>query len=296
MHGCMHRGEYRQYCVFADGEPPAARRYGGDVWPVEPAPPDHPWRRMPKHAMTPHLSGTTLDAQARVPALAPAGRSHHAGLHDNAAQCRSRPTTCVCTGTGSLPVDWPGKCQLGRIRFGVCNNSVWAAGSALHASEARLTRYHQCGHACRSATRPGCARCWSAGSSTSPSRSSITLCARASSPANTHSEPCTLMIALSWHIGTQIPFDSRWQSLPTAPAALGCTSCSFLYQVSFGSTSLTSCTPVLFCWRVSDVAASYLVTLRMKGVRRYTQWIALLRPMQPNGCLFAGFQPALNLY
>ena len=61
----MHRGGYWQYCGFADGEPPAARRYGGDVWPVEPAPPDHPWRRMPKHAMTPHLSGTTLDAQVR---------------------------------------------------------------------------------------------------------------------------------------------------------------------------------------------------------------------------------------
>eukprot|EP01129_Flabellula_baltica_P001767 TRINITY_DN11686_c0_g1_i1.p1 TRINITY_DN11686_c0_g1~~TRINITY_DN11686_c0_g1_i1.p1 ORF type:complete len:400 (-),score=73.73 TRINITY_DN11686_c0_g1_i1:30-1229(-) len=39
--------------------------YAGDVWFPQPAPPDHPWRQMPRHAMTPHYSGTTLDAQAR---------------------------------------------------------------------------------------------------------------------------------------------------------------------------------------------------------------------------------------
>ena len=39
--------------------------YAGDVWYPQPAPPDHPWRRMPKHAMTPHVSGTTLEAQRR---------------------------------------------------------------------------------------------------------------------------------------------------------------------------------------------------------------------------------------
>jgi formate dehydrogenase len=37
--------------------------YAGDVWDPEPAPPDHPWRTMPNHAMTPHTAGTTLDAQ-----------------------------------------------------------------------------------------------------------------------------------------------------------------------------------------------------------------------------------------
>lgn len=37
--------------------------YAGDVWFPQPAPPDHPWRTMPKHGMTPHYSGTTLDAQ-----------------------------------------------------------------------------------------------------------------------------------------------------------------------------------------------------------------------------------------
>jgi formate dehydrogenase len=37
--------------------------YGGDVWYPQPAPKDHPWRYMPNHAMTPHISGTTIDAQ-----------------------------------------------------------------------------------------------------------------------------------------------------------------------------------------------------------------------------------------
>lgn len=42
--------------------------YAGDVWFPQPAPPDHPWRSMPFHAMTPHTSGTTLSAQARYAA------------------------------------------------------------------------------------------------------------------------------------------------------------------------------------------------------------------------------------
>ncbi|TKY50417.1 Formate dehydrogenase 1 [Spatholobus suberectus] len=42
--------------------------YGGDVWPIQPAPKDHPWRYMPNHAMTPHISGTTIDAQLRYAA------------------------------------------------------------------------------------------------------------------------------------------------------------------------------------------------------------------------------------
>ena len=36
--------------------------YAGDVWYPQPAPADHPWRTMPRHAMTPHVSGTTLEA------------------------------------------------------------------------------------------------------------------------------------------------------------------------------------------------------------------------------------------
>ena len=39
--------------------------YAGDVWFPQPPPNDHPWRKMPNHAMTPHMSGTSLSAQHR---------------------------------------------------------------------------------------------------------------------------------------------------------------------------------------------------------------------------------------
>ncbi|EGG07359.1 uncharacterized protein MELLADRAFT_105917 [Melampsora larici-populina 98AG31] len=44
--------------------------YAGDVWEIQPAPVDHPWRKMKSphgtgNGMTAHYSGTTLDAQAR---------------------------------------------------------------------------------------------------------------------------------------------------------------------------------------------------------------------------------------
>ncbi|PFH09981.1 formate dehydrogenase [Collimonas sp. PA-H2] len=42
--------------------------YAGDVWFPQPAPADHPWRKMPHHGMTPHISGTSLSAQARYAA------------------------------------------------------------------------------------------------------------------------------------------------------------------------------------------------------------------------------------
>ncbi|KAI0630952.1 NAD-dependent formate dehydrogenase [Trametes polyzona] len=47
--------------------------YAGDVWNVQPAPKDHPWRYMKNtlgggNGMVPHYSGTTLDAQARYAA------------------------------------------------------------------------------------------------------------------------------------------------------------------------------------------------------------------------------------
>jgi formate dehydrogenase len=47
--------------------------YAGDVWNVQPAPRDHPWRTMKNplgggNGMVPHYSGTTLDAQARYAA------------------------------------------------------------------------------------------------------------------------------------------------------------------------------------------------------------------------------------
>src|SRR2546423_4639453 len=42
--------------------------YAGDVWFPQPAPLDHPWRTMPHHGMTPHVSGSSLSAQARYAA------------------------------------------------------------------------------------------------------------------------------------------------------------------------------------------------------------------------------------
>ena len=42
--------------------------YAGDVWFPQPAPRDHPWRSMPNHGMTPHVSGTSLSAQGRYAA------------------------------------------------------------------------------------------------------------------------------------------------------------------------------------------------------------------------------------
>jgi len=42
--------------------------YAGDVWFPQPAPADHPWRTMPFNGMTPHISGTSLSAQARYAA------------------------------------------------------------------------------------------------------------------------------------------------------------------------------------------------------------------------------------
>jgi formate dehydrogenase len=42
--------------------------YAGDVWFPQPAQRDHPWRTMPHHGMTPHISGSSLSAQARYAA------------------------------------------------------------------------------------------------------------------------------------------------------------------------------------------------------------------------------------
>jgi len=42
--------------------------YAGDVWFPQPPPRNHPWRTMPHEAMTPHISGSSLSAQARYAA------------------------------------------------------------------------------------------------------------------------------------------------------------------------------------------------------------------------------------
>lgn len=76
--GSMRRGSYivntaRAEIVVRDEvvralESGQLAGYAGDVWYPQPPPVDHPWRTMPHQAMTPHVSGTTLSAQARYAA------------------------------------------------------------------------------------------------------------------------------------------------------------------------------------------------------------------------------------
>ncbi|MFB7337356.1 NAD-dependent formate dehydrogenase [Streptomyces adustus] len=76
--GTMKRGAYlvntaRALIVDRDAVDRALRSgqlagYAGDVWFPQPAPADHPWRTMPHHGMTPHISGSSLSAQARYAA------------------------------------------------------------------------------------------------------------------------------------------------------------------------------------------------------------------------------------
>jgi formate dehydrogenase len=76
--GSMRRGSYivntaRAEIVERDAvvralESGQLAGYAGDVWYPQPPAADHPWRTMPNNAMTPHVSGTTLSAQARYAA------------------------------------------------------------------------------------------------------------------------------------------------------------------------------------------------------------------------------------
>lgn len=76
--GSMRRGSYIVNTARAEETVPEAivaalnsgqlAGYAGDVWHPQPPPADHPWRSMPNNAMTPHVSGTTLSAQARYAA------------------------------------------------------------------------------------------------------------------------------------------------------------------------------------------------------------------------------------
>ncbi|WP_025736480.1 NAD-dependent formate dehydrogenase [Mycobacterium genavense] len=76
--GTMRRGSYIVNTARGEETVPeaiaAALRsgqlagYAGDVWYPQPPPVEHPWRTMPNNAMTPHVSGTTLSAQARYAA------------------------------------------------------------------------------------------------------------------------------------------------------------------------------------------------------------------------------------
>src|SRR5271170_5006608 len=74
----MRRGSYivntaraeetDQKAIVAALESGRLAGYAGDVWFPQPPPKDHPWRTMPNNAMTPHVSGTSLSAQARYAA------------------------------------------------------------------------------------------------------------------------------------------------------------------------------------------------------------------------------------
>jgi formate dehydrogenase len=76
--GSMRRGSYIintaraeimvRDAVVAALESGQLAGYAGDVWYPQPPPADHPWRSMPNNAMTPHMSGSTLSAQARYAA------------------------------------------------------------------------------------------------------------------------------------------------------------------------------------------------------------------------------------
>lgn len=78
MFALMKRGTYLintargalcdRYAVVRALESGKLAGYGGDVWFPQPAPADHPWRTMPHQGMTPHISGTSLSAQARYAA------------------------------------------------------------------------------------------------------------------------------------------------------------------------------------------------------------------------------------
>ena len=48
--------------------------YSGDVWDLQPAPPDHPWRTMPNHALT-SRAPRSKPRSATPPAFATAWRA-----------------------------------------------------------------------------------------------------------------------------------------------------------------------------------------------------------------------------
>jgi formate dehydrogenase len=78
MFALMKRGAYLINCARGDlcdrdavvraMESGRLAGYAGDVWFPQPAPSDHPWRHMPHQGMTPHISGSSLSAQARYAA------------------------------------------------------------------------------------------------------------------------------------------------------------------------------------------------------------------------------------
>ena len=97
--------------------------YAGDVWFPQPAPKDHPWRTMPHHGMTPHISGSSLSAQARYAAgtreilecwfegrpireeylIVDGGKLAGAGAHSYSVGKQEEVVFCRPAGPGGLP-------------------------------------------------------------------------------------------------------------------------------------------------------------------------------------------------
>jgi len=78
--------------------------YAGDVWFPQPPPQDHPWRSMPHHGMTPHISGTSLSAQFRYAE----GTREILECHFDGTPLRSEYTIAAggkLAGTGALSYD-----------------------------------------------------------------------------------------------------------------------------------------------------------------------------------------------
>merc|ERR1719157_537829 len=78
--------------------------YAGDVWFPQPPPQDHPWRSMPHHGMTPHISGTSLSAQFRYAE----GTREILENHFDGTPLRSEYTIALggkLAGTGALSYD-----------------------------------------------------------------------------------------------------------------------------------------------------------------------------------------------
>jgi hypothetical protein len=81
--------------------------YSGDVWDEQLPSKDHPWKKMPKQAMIPHTSGTTLDAQVLPLFCAAASYGVVQSVHDCLCTvlqlCLSAAVMCTCAALHAFP-------------------------------------------------------------------------------------------------------------------------------------------------------------------------------------------------
>ncbi len=101
------RGQEGQHGAVVEG----CRCGAGDVWDVQPAPKDHPWRTMPHHGMTPHVAGNTLDAQARYQkartrAAAPAWSAIEVWVVAAIVMYIKKCDATACPKAGLTPAQW----------------------------------------------------------------------------------------------------------------------------------------------------------------------------------------------